>query len=214
MERHSINQGVCIYYDWNMNDGSTKQFIEDYCINRIRRGNIDLDNYSHVSREPFNLVTRRMREIGEEIENRNPEFFSGCCEQLQISETTAYAKFRDLADELFKDQENGQRGTCMSWGRIAAFITFSGRLALHCASNNMESLVPSVIGWTARYIDTKLVSWMNEHQGWNGFLEFFDKDRMQNRRETDILGDAIGTVLTYTAVGVGVVAGLAMFFKR
>ena len=48
----------------------------------------------------------------------------------------------------------------------------------------------------------------------NGFLEFFDKDRMQNRRETDILGDAIGTVLTYTAVGVGVVAGLAMFFKR
>ena len=54
----------------------------------------------------------------------------------------------------------------MSWGRIAAFITFSGRLALHCASNNMESLVPSVIGWTARYIDTKLVSWMNEHQGW------------------------------------------------
>ena len=49
---------------------------------------------------------------GEEIENKNPEFFSGCCEQLQISETTAYAKFKDLADELFKDQENGQRGTC------------------------------------------------------------------------------------------------------
>lgn len=44
-------------------------------------------------------------------------------------------------------------------------------------------------------------------------MDFFDKDRL-NRRENDILGNAIGTALTYTAVGVGVVAGLAMFFKR
>ena len=47
---------------------------------------------------------------GEEIENSNPDFFAGCCDQLQISQTTAYVKFKDLADELFKDQENGQRG--------------------------------------------------------------------------------------------------------
>ncbi|XP_033629869.1 bcl-2-like protein 1 isoform X2 [Asterias rubens] len=196
-----------------MNDGSTKQFIEDYCINRIRRGNIDLDNYSHVSREPFNLVTRRMREIGEEIENRNPEFFSGCCEQLQISETTAYAKFRDLADELFKDQENGQRGTCMSWGRIAAFITFSGRLALHCASNNMESLVPSVIGWTARYIDTKLVSWMNEHQGWDGFAKFFDDDKAREKALRDTVTDIVTSVCQFAVFGAGL-AALACLLKR
>ncbi|XP_038074110.1 bcl-2-like protein 1 isoform X1 [Patiria miniata] len=196
-----------------MSDSVTKQYIEDYCINRIRRGNIDLESYQHVSQEPFNTVARRMREIGEEIESRNPDFFAGCCEQLHISETTAYAKFKDLADELFKDQENGQRGTCMSWGRIAAFITFSGRLALHCASNNMESLVPSVIGWTSRYIDTKLVVWMSDHQGWDGFLDFFDKNRVRET-ENEILTNAIGTALTYGAVGVGVVAGLAMLFRR
>ncbi|XP_038074111.1 bcl-2-like protein 1 isoform X2 [Patiria miniata] len=196
-----------------MSDSVTKQYIEDYCINRIRRGNIDLESYQHVSQEPFNTVARRMREIGEEIESRNPDFFAGCCEQLHISETTAYAKFKDLADELFKDQENGQRGTCMSWGRIAAFITFSGRLALHCASNNMESLVPSVIGWTSRYIDTKLVVWMSDHQGWDGFAKFFDDDKAREKALSDTVTDIVTSVCQFAVFGAGL-AALACLLKR
>lgn len=194
-----------------MTDGDTTRYIEDFCIFRIRHNGLDLQEYQHVGTEPFNEIARRIRQIGEEIENSNPDFFSSCCEQLNLSQTTAYVKFRDLADELFRDQENGQRG--ISWGRIAALITFSGRLALHCATNNLEMLVSSVIGWTARYIDDKLRDWMVENQGWEGFMLFFDKDQAQERQE-EALADVLGQALRYTAVGAGIVAGLAMFLRR
>lgn len=54
----------------------------------------------------------------------------------------------------------------VSWGRIAALIAFSGRLALHCATHDMVDMVPSVIGWTARYLDGNLHGWMGEHNNW------------------------------------------------
>eukprot|EP00057_Strongylocentrotus_purpuratus_P005335 XP_003730730.1 PREDICTED: bcl-2-like protein 1 isoform X6 [Strongylocentrotus purpuratus] len=164
-----------------MNDSETTKLIEDYCIHRIRKESIELASYQHVSREPYAPVAARMREIGEEIERTNPDFFSGCCEELNISETTAYAKFKDLADELFKDQENGSRG--VTWGRIAALIAFSGRLSVHCASNNLEDLVPSIIGWTSRYIGSKLLPWMQDHQNWDGFMDFFDRNQAAERAQ-------------------------------
>lgn len=32
------------------------------------------------------------------------------CDQLNLNATTAYAQFKDLADELFRDQQNGHQG--------------------------------------------------------------------------------------------------------
>uniref|UniRef100_A0AAU7NK57 BCL2L2 n=1 Tax=Paracentrotus lividus TaxID=7656 RepID=A0AAU7NK57_PARLI len=193
-----------------MNESETTRLIEDYCIHRIRRESIELQSYQHVSREPYAPVAARMREIGEEIERTNPEFFSGCCEELNISATTAYAKFKDLADELFKDQDNGSRG--VSWGRIAALIAFSGRLSVHCASNNLEDLVPSIIGWTSRYMDTKLLPWMQDHQNWDGFMDFFDRNQAAARAQESLTG-FVRTACGYAIVGAGI-AALGMFLRR
>ncbi|XP_003730730.2 bcl-2-like protein 1 isoform X6 [Strongylocentrotus purpuratus] len=193
-----------------MNDSETTKLIEDYCIHRIRKESIELASYQHVSREPYAPVAARMREIGEEIERTNPDFFSGCCEELNISETTAYAKFKDLADELFKDQENGSRG--VTWGRIAALIAFSGRLSVHCASNNLEDLVPSIIGWTSRYIGSKLLPWMQDHQNWDGFMDFFDRNQAAERAQ-ESLTKFVRSACGYAVVGAGI-AALGMFLRR
>ncbi|XP_041452706.1 LOW QUALITY PROTEIN: anti-apoptotic protein NR13-like [Lytechinus variegatus] len=192
-----------------MNESETTRLIEDYCIHRIRRESIELPSYQHVSREPYAPVAARMREIGEEIERTNPEFFSGCCEELNISATTAYAKFKDLADELFKDQENGSRG--VTWGRIAALIAFSGRLSVHCASNNLEDLVPSIIGWTSRYVDTKLLPWMQDHQNWDGFMEFFEENGKVRARET--VSSIMSSACRFAVFGAGL-AALACLLRR
>ncbi|XP_071492526.1 anti-apoptotic protein NR13-like isoform X1 [Diadema antillarum] len=193
-----------------MNGSDTARLVEDYCIHRIRKESIELPEFQHVSREPYAPVAARMREIGEEIERTNPEFFAGCCQELNISPTTAYAKFKDLADELFRDQDNGSKG--VSWGRIAALIAFSGRLSVHCASNNLEDLVGSIIGWTARYMDTKLIDWMQEHQNWDGFMEFFEEEKGKVRaRET--VSSIMSSACRMAVFGAGI-AALACLLRR
>ncbi|XP_077870374.1 bcl-2-like protein 1 [Saccoglossus kowalevskii] len=173
----------------------TQRYIEDYCVHRLRLNNIELAAYHHVSRQPFCEVAARVRRVGQEIEANNPQFFANCCEQLDLRPTTAYAKFRDLCDELFRDTGCPEGG--ISWGRIAALISFSGRLAVYCASYGLEDFVASVIGWTVRYINDKLL---------DSFLEFFDDERASQRaRET--VNDIVETVCKYAWFG----AGLAMF---
>ncbi|XP_070542990.1 anti-apoptotic protein NR13-like [Ptychodera flava] len=182
----------------------TQRLIEDYCVFRLRLSQRELPSYQHISREAFSAVAAKIRRIGQEIENNNPQFFARCCEQLDVRPTTAYAKFRDLADELFRSEGGGDGG--ISWGRIAALIAFSGRLSLYCATNGMEDFVPSVIGWTSRYMNHRLKDWMIQHRGWEGFMEFFDEERASQRaRET--MNDIVETVCKYAWFG----AGLAMF---
>ncbi|XP_071830738.1 bcl-2-like protein 1 isoform X1 [Apostichopus japonicus] len=194
-----------------MNEGlTTRDYMEDYCIYRIRK-EVPLPNYDHVRDDPVNAVAARIREIGTQIETKNPDFFARVCDQLNVNATTAYAQFKDLADELFRDQQNGHQG--VSWGRIAALIAFSGRLALHCATHDMENMVPSVIGWTERYLDGNLNIWMQEHDQWTGFVQFFDLHSSDDRAQEALEG-FMKKAFTYAAVGVAVVGFASMMMKK
>ncbi|PIK39763.1 putative bcl-2-like protein 1 isoform X6 [Apostichopus japonicus] len=192
-----------------MNGLTTRDYMEDYCIYRIRK-EVPLPNYDHVRDDPVNAVAARIREIGTQIETKNPDFFAQVCDQLNLNATTAYAQFKDLADELFRDQQNGHQG--VSWGRIAALIAFSGRLALHCATHDMENMVPSVIGWTERYLDGNLNIWMQEHDQWDGFMDFFDKDKARERVQ-DTVSSLVTSVCKYAAFGAGL-AAIACLLRR
>ena len=46
-----------------------------------------------------------------------------------------------------------------------------------------------------------------------GFMEFFNRNRDQDGQH-EHLADVLGQALRYTAVGAGIVAGLAMFLRR
>ncbi|XP_033101727.1 apoptosis regulator R1-like isoform X2 [Anneissia japonica] len=156
-----------------MNDSSTSRFVRDYVVHRIRQDGITIPGFADVSEEAPCDVTASIRRICHEIEESQKEFFGECCHHLNISPTTLYAQFMDLASELFKNPHNGMNGLDISWGRIATFLTFCGTLGAHCAAKDLVNLVPSVIGWTVRYIDQHLNDWMTQNNGWAGFVEFF-----------------------------------------
>ncbi|XP_071943227.1 apoptosis regulator R1-like isoform X2 [Antedon mediterranea] len=160
------------FWNW-MNDSPTNRYVRDYVAHRIRQDGISLAQFEDVSIEAPCEVTASIRRICHEIEESQKEFFGECCHHLNISPTTLYAQFMDLASELFKNPTNGLNGLDISWGRIATFLTFCGTLGAHCASKELENLVPSVIGWTVRYIEQHLSDWMSQNNGWAGFVEFF-----------------------------------------
>lgn len=47
-----------------MNGLTTRDYMEDYCIYRIRK-EVPLPNYDHVRDDPVNAVAARIREIGD-----------------------------------------------------------------------------------------------------------------------------------------------------
>ena len=55
---------MIVFLCLQMTDGLTKQYIEDYCIYRIRKHGVELEDYQHVSQEPSNDVSNRIRQIG------------------------------------------------------------------------------------------------------------------------------------------------------
>lgn len=91
---------------------------------------------------------------------------------FNVNAKTAYAQFKDLADELFRDLEEGA-----SWGRVAAAISHPWRIALHFATDSIEDLAPDVREWTSRYLDKHLSNWKEEHGGLDGFMDFHAKDK-------------------------------------
>lgn len=187
---------------------STKDYIEDYCMYRIRLDSRNAPNYEHVQDDPCNAVAARIREIGTLMETMNPNFFGNVCNHLDVNANTDYEQFKYLGDELFRDSEDGQPG--VSWGRIAALIVFTGRLALHCATHDKEDMVPVVIGWTTKYLDNNLDNWIAEHAGWDGFVEFFNKDKAGKRVQ-----DKKSLLVTSAAISaVGLAAIACLLFKR
>ncbi|ESO08228.1 hypothetical protein HELRODRAFT_185432 [Helobdella robusta] len=105
-----------------------------------------------------------MRNLGEEFEERYRGVFNDMCQQLHITPNNASATFRAIIGELFSDG--------IRWGRIVALFSFSGCLAVECMERKMPHLVDEVLTWTTAYLDEHLSKWIQDNNGWDGFVEF------------------------------------------
>ena len=55
----------------------------------------------------------------------------------------------------------------ITWSRIVALFTYTGCLALYCATNGHPELVGNVADWLSVYCDSELMmNWVQNHQGW------------------------------------------------
>jgi hypothetical protein len=61
----------------------------------------------------------------------------------------------------------------ISWGRIVALLAFSGAVAAECVEKEMPYVVSQIISWTSAFIDQRLASWIQEHNGWVSWLLTF-----------------------------------------
>lgn len=105
-----------------------------------------------------------LRKLADQIEEQYPSLLNHLCHKLNITRTTAYTTFVEIASEVFVDGIN--------WGRIVALFAFGGKLAVYCNQHDMEDLVASVTEWIARYVGG-LSEWIESHGGWDGLEEQF-----------------------------------------
>lgn len=111
-----------------------------------------------------------LRKLADQIEEQHPSLLSHLCHKLNITRTTAYTTFVEIASEVFVDGIN--------WGRIVALFAFGGKLAVYCDQHHMEDLVSSVTEWVGRYVGG-LSEWIENHGGWDGLEKQFS-DRGQD----------------------------------
>lgn len=81
-----------------------------------------------------------------------------------------YESFKSVADELFSDK--------IKWIHIIILLLFSTKLILFKLNDSKSSeLTKNICQYLSIYINDNLLNWINDHQGWHGFLiEYFDED--------------------------------------
>ncbi|XP_032233696.1 bcl-2-like protein 1 isoform X2 [Nematostella vectensis] len=108
--------------------------------------------------KPPNANAETLRKLADKIEEQYPALLNHLCHKLNISRSTAYSTFVEIAGEVFADGVN--------WGRIVVLYAFGGRLAVYCEQHNMKDLVQSVTDWVGKYI-AGLSEWIANEGGWD-----------------------------------------------
>lgn len=115
---------------------------------------------------PTSNTAATLRKLADQIEEQYPSLLSHLCRKLNITRTTAYPTFVEIASEVFVDGIN--------WGRIVALFAFGGKLALYCDQNQMKDLVSSVTEWVGKYVGG-LSEWIESNGGWVSSIFFLFK---------------------------------------
>lgn len=139
-----------------MSNVPTRVIVADYIAFRLRKVNMTWNECPALP-EPGS-VQRTMQVLGEAFEERYTEVYQGMTNQLHLAPNTAHGSFTTIVNELFRDG--------IGWGRIVALVAFGGALAVQCIQKEMPGLVNEVVDWVSEYIDSHLMSWIQEQGGW------------------------------------------------
>jgi len=151
-----------------------------------------------------------MRTLCEEFERRYSELFRDMSTTLQVSPGTVRATFLGVCDELFRGSEDQLE---VKWGRIVAMFTMAGALAVQCVEKGIQiglsqaenaRQVSDIVDCVTLYTQTHLSNWFDSHNGWNGFVQYYEK--MDNEERWSQLKK----VMTGVGVAGGIVGGLAL----
>jgi hypothetical protein len=129
-----------------------------------------------------------IRKLSKEFEERYEQVFNDACGQIFVTPDNAQTQFLVAAQTLFADGVN--------WGRVIGLLALSGSLASQCVQKEMPGMVDKIIGWTAQYIDQNITSWIVEHGGWAGLVEFYRNGSAGRNGSSwpSILCHAFGTI--------------------
>lgn len=140
----------------DMNDISTRELVTDYLKFRLAKQNLPWNTCPDLPTP--GKVQRTMQILGDEFEQRYNEVFQEMCNQLHITPNTARVTFVAVVNELFSDG--------VKWGRVVALFAFGGCLAVQCVEKEMPPVVDQIVEWVSNYVDTHLMSWIQEQGGW------------------------------------------------
>lgn len=111
-------------------------------------------------------VNSSLRSLGNEFKTRYRDSFLEMTESLDIQPSTAHATFLGVANELFSEG--------VTWARIVALFVFGSEMALICQRMSHTEIVSDVAEWLSSYIKANLLTWIRDHDGWDGLVTFHE----------------------------------------
>lgn len=133
--------------------------VKDYVGYKLRQKDIFVLGY-HENSNP-STASLNLRRVADELIASNIELFDSMCDQLHLTQNSAYPTFVGIADEVFQSGKN--------WGRVVAFLAFGANVAVHCAQRqDLQGFVSvdSVVDWVVTYMEQNLSCWIKENGGW------------------------------------------------
>ena len=117
------------------------------------------------------------------------EIVNKMMEQLKLTQETVYPSFVSVCRTLFDE--------CVNWDRIVCLYSFSGQLAVYCASNgqclfqlstsDMDDSIINIAQWLYIYTSTELASWMEQNGDWEGFCQLYESSEWSLHRQCLLL---------------------------
>ncbi|CAG5136089.1 unnamed protein product [Candidula unifasciata] len=188
-----------------MAEESTRAIVVDYIKYRLDSCGFSWDNDGRQLNVQPNEVQEAMRLLGDAFEERYGRNFTDMIEKINLTDDNAPDIFSAIMDEMFTDG-------VVNWGRIVALFGFTGRFAVYCFQHNMPAMVDNVVELVTTYIDSKLRNWMDQHNHWNGFLEFQAVEPASSK--LDLKWPSFGSLCGLAIAGLGFITLRALFTQH
>lgn len=148
-------------------------------------------NRSKEYRKSLNEICQSLNEMSSElhefISNAYNDKFRESIEVINV-EDPDYEGLDRLADTLFSPD--------IAWFHILTFLHYGAELACKAIEVSYNT-VYGIIDWMCRYIDTKLLDWIEEQGGWMSIKSYREQENKHMRQKySAFLGMAAFAVVT------------------
>ena len=144
-----------------------RHFVRVYIVKQLRKHECsDIAEKYAVPEDEDDSSQILLQHMANELAEERQRQFEDILNRLQLENNNIEETYRTIVTEIFRDQIN--------WGRVLAFLIFSGSLAVYCAQHSMEGRVGDVISWTEDEVQQKVSLWIVQQGGWAAFVEHFD----------------------------------------
>ena len=146
-----------------------RHFARRYIVNQLHKKGFDDVARKHDipgTEEPEDGSQRTLHHLAGSLAEERERQFEDILSRLGLTNDNLSETYHIIVREMFIDGVN--------WGRILAFLVFSGSLAVHCAREDMGNRIGDVIEWTEDDIERTVSRWVLEQGGWRAFVDHFD----------------------------------------
>nr|CAF74919.1 Bcl-2 homology protein [Suberites domuncula] len=172
--RERVDNNYGLPDDMTIDNEHIEELARSYIVNLLRREGLNhiADQFAPVGSTRANgyqLIER----IVCQLEDERSQQFIDILRGLEIDQQNLRITYQTIVGEIFNDG--------VHWGRIVAFLVFSGHLAVHCArSNGLENRVRDVVEWTEAEMRLRVHQWVEDRGGWEAFIQHFDRNTLWN----------------------------------
>eukprot|EP00062_Callorhinchus_milii_P026671 gi/632989062/ref/XP_007883445.1/ PREDICTED: induced myeloid leukemia cell differentiation protein Mcl-1 homolog [Callorhinchus milii] len=114
-----------------------------------------------------------LKSMGRKVIDKHRAVFTGIVNRLNISDRGDLNAIEKVGTEMFSDGE-------MNWGRVVSFIAFGAVMGERLADMQMQDLIDLVAEEITQYLTQQKREWLQKHNGWDGFTEFFEENDLED----------------------------------